>query len=441
MGPNSTKHETKDSGAGSLGEDLAMAGGFPRSQDVPTTRIEGAAEQTGSGTPSQRTALQTVGDLFGWTTSDQVEELKTKNWRLKTENHELVVRNHDLWADNQALKSQIERYIKVLESKEREYNIKLDEKRAQLEQKDVELAEMKKTLCMYDDCSESDITNMVEAINTKIQSFCRNVSGRLIKDASKPAEGSVDQKHASEEEAANLTRVIGIPLVNALNNSTPGKTKYAALFLQVAWRACIVATVTKILFSFSAPLTSTAEGQRIDMVLRSISGKVMNGEAQPAYGRWRHITHRYLQQVFPDEEQAIQVYGNEALGYCRTAGRLVMKNRCPDDYAFAATFDPKLKEIMADAVKILTVFQEKRITTNFEPFIPEKGARFSAENMEIGKQDKLFDNDRVVCITGLGLLYWGKRGRENTSGMPTKYIFKKVEVFTENNFNEMVAGI
>lgn len=164
-------------------------------------------------------------------------------------------------------------------------------------------------------------------------------------------------------------------------------------------------------------------------------------EVQPAYGRWRYITHRYLKQVFPYEEQAIQVYANEALGYCRTAGRLVMKTRCPNDQEFAISFEMKLKEIMADVVKLLTTIQEKWTTTNFEPYTPGNGTQFSAEIMEIGKQDNYFNNDRVVCITGLGLSYWSKNGRENTSGAPQKYVFKKVQVLTEGTLCEMIAGV
>ncbi|KIO22358.1 hypothetical protein M407DRAFT_119194 [Tulasnella calospora MUT 4182] len=60
--------------------------------------------------------------------------------------------------------------------------------------------------------------------------------------------------------------------------------------------------------------------------------------------------------------------------------------------------------------------------------------------MEVGKQDKSFDNDHVACITGVGLWYWGKKGRENTSGTPDKDIFKKVQVFTENNLHWIVGS-
>ncbi|KAG8922379.1 hypothetical protein FRC00_007506 [Tulasnella sp. 408] len=441
MDPTSTKDTAGDCDARIPGEDSAVAGDPPASQDVSAAGVQDANEQPGSDAPGQRTTFQSVGSFLGLTSSDPIGELKTKNRRLKNENHDLKVQNGELLANNQTLKNQIEQFIKIMESKEREYNVKLDEKRAQLEQREVELAEMKKTLCMYDDCSEAEITNTVDAINTKIQSFSRSVAGRWVKDASKPSDGAGDQTPATKEEAAYLSRIIGVNLVDALNGSAPGQTKYAALFLQVAWRACIVATVTKILSSFSAPLAGTAEGLQIDATLRRISDKIIDGEVQPAYGRWRYITHRYLKQVFPHEEQAIQFYANEALTYCRTAGRLVMKTRCPNDQVFATSFEMKLKEIMADAVKLLTTFQEKWTTTNFEPYTPGNGARFSAGVMEVGKQDKYFDNDRVVCTTGLGLLYWSKNSRENTSGPPQKYIFKKVQVFTENTLCEMIAGV
>ncbi|KIO22618.1 hypothetical protein M407DRAFT_27876 [Tulasnella calospora MUT 4182] len=452
----------------------------PPSQD----RVHATNEQPGSDTLGELILLQTVLKFFLTPSSDSAGELKLKYQKLKTENHDLKTENHnlktenhnikvenhnikvenhnlkvdshnlktdnhnlqiqngELRAKNQALNSQIGQLNRVLESKQGEHNIKLEEKRVQLEQKEVELADLKKTLSLYNDCSEADTTNMVETINTKVQSFSRNIAGRWIKDASKPSAGGGDQKPVTEEEAANLSSVIGVHLVNALRNSTPGQTKYASLFLQVAWRACIIATVTKILSSFSAPPADIedAERQRIDATLQSISGKVMDGETQPAYGRWRYITHRYLKQVFPDEKQVIQSYRKEALGYCRTAGRLVMKTRFPDDHEFDLSFETKLEEIMADAIKLLTTFQEKWTTTNFEPYTPKEGARFSAEDMEVGKQDKYFDNDHVACITGLGLWYWGKKGRENISGTPDKDIFKKVQVFTENNLHWIVGS-
>lgn len=100
----------------------------------------------------------------------------------------------------------------------------------------------------------------------------------------------------------------------------------------------------------------------------------------------------------------------------------------------------KLKEIMADAVKLLTTFQERWTTTNFEPYMPNRGDQFLADRMEVGNQDEHFDDDHVACIIGLGLLYSGKKAREKTSGDPVKYIFKKVQVFTENNHHKLIAS-
>ncbi|KIO27472.1 hypothetical protein M407DRAFT_190827 [Tulasnella calospora MUT 4182] len=441
------KNTVQYRGANTSGEDPAMVCDPPPSQDASAARVHGTNEQTDSAEQLKLECQKLKTENLNLKTENL--NLKTENHNLKigshnlhTDNHNLQVQNGELRAKNQALNSQIGQLNRVLESKQGDHNIKLEEKRFQLEQKEVELADMRKTLCMYDDCSEADITKMVETINTKIQNCSRNIAIRWIKEASKPSVGSGDQKPVTEEEAATLRSVIGVHLVDALQKSTPGQTKYAALFLQVAWRACIVATVTKILSSFSAPPADIeeAERRRIDATLQSISGKVMDGESQPAYGRWRYITHRYLKQVFPDEKQVIQSYKKEALGSCRMAGRLVMKTRFPDEHEFGLSLETKLEEIMADAVKLLTTFQEKWTTTNFEPYTPKEGAPFSAEDMEIGKQDKSLDNDHVACVTGVGLWYWGKKGRENTSGTPDKDIFKKVQVFTENNLHWIVGS-
>lgn len=306
-------------------------------------------------------------------------------------------------------------------------------------EKDAELAEMKKILCMYDDCSEVDIRNMVDDINKKIRGLARSVAVRWIKDASRMSEESVAAKLVTEEEVKTMRECIGDQLVNALEGARPGQSQCAPLFLQCAWQASIAFVATKILASFSARLAASPEGYHLDGALRSISAEVMKEEVQPAYGRWRFLTHRNLKGVGINEEQAIEAFANEALGYCRLAGRLIMKNRCPDDQAFANAFQLQMKEIMDETFKLLTNIQEKIMTTNYHTYRPPNGGPFSSETMDVDKQDRRYPNDIVVSTTGLGLLYSQKKGREISNQPPPMYVFKKPQVLTEKTLNEMIG--
>lgn len=140
------------------------------------------------------------------------------------------------------------------------------------------------------------------------------------------------------------------------------------------------------------------------------------------------------------EERAIQAYVDEALAHCRIVGKLAMKDRCPNDQAFTAAFRPQLRVIIEEAFKLLTTIQERMLTVNYEPYTPPNGDEFNPEFMDVDQEDKTFPNDHVVCTTGLGLFYWRKEGREATSKMSPKSVFKKAQVLTEGNLNYLVAS-
>lgn len=175
-----------------------------------------------------------------------------------------------LQRQNRDLESRVDHLAKTLSLKEKEH-------REELAEKEGELAELKRTLCMYDECSEVDIGNMVDGINTRIQSLARNLAVKWIKEASRASDGGEDVIIAGEAEVERLKGVIGVQLVNALNDASPRRTKFTTIFLQLAWQASIIAVVNKILSSFSVALASSAEGVAIEQALRAVSGAVRGG--------------------------------------------------------------------------------------------------------------------------------------------------------------------
>lgn len=112
-----------------------------------------------------------------------------------------------------------------------------------------------------------------------------------------------------------------------------------------------------------------------------------------------------------------------------------MKSHCPDDQAFEDAFKTQLHAIMDEAFGLSTIIQERRVTANYEPYMPPSGTPFQPESMVVETRDKTFPDDYVVCTTGLGLLYWKKEGRVRTSEPSLKHVFKEAQVFTERNLN------
>lgn len=139
-------------------------------------------------------------------------------------------------------------------------------------------------------------------------------------------------------------------------------------------------------------------------------------------------------------EVQVQAYIDEALGHCRTVGQLAMKDCCPNDRAFAGAFRPQLQVIMEEAFKLLTAIQARMITANYEPYIPSDGDEFHPESMVVAQQDNPFPNGRVVCTTGLGLLYWSEEGSEDASEMSPSSVFKEAQVLTEGILDDLVAS-
>ncbi|KAG8902707.1 hypothetical protein FRC01_009499, partial [Tulasnella sp. 417] len=342
--------------------------------------------------------------------------------------------------------AELQRKNEELELKETELRARLEEKDNQLQERETELNELKKTLsmydelkktlCMYDDCSETDLRRMVDSINTRIADVACTTAIHWLRDVSKTSENTRHSGKVSEAEMGDIERLIGIQVVNLLSDGG----EVAAMLLPLAWQASIIATVAKILSSFSAPLAISREWQAGDVLLRKIADDVMMGEVQPAYGRWRLITHQYLRRILSTQERtAVQAYVRETLAHCRVVGQLVMKSHCPNEKTFEDAFQAQLHSIMEEALGLSTILQERRITANYEPFVPPTGAPFQPESMVVETRDKIFANDHVVCTTGLGLLYWKKEGRERTSERSPKHVFKEAQVFTERNLNNAFA--
>ncbi|KIO27485.1 hypothetical protein M407DRAFT_232745 [Tulasnella calospora MUT 4182] len=344
----------------------------------------------------------------------------------------------ELQSKHQELEDQVKRMREAHWLKEKELRERLGEKERRLNERETELEELKNTLCMYDDCSEADIMKAADNINTKIQDLTCNTAIPWLKAVSGTSNSAGNGGEVGDVEMDDIKGLIGIPLVKALMSA--GR-QVATTLLPLAWQACMLATVAKIISSFSASLASSGKEQTGDAVLRTIANEVMMGEAQPAYGRWRLITHKYLGQSLASQKQsAVQAYVSEALARCRIVGRLVMKSQCPDDQAFENAFQTQLRAIMEEAFELSTAIQERMITANYEPYMPRSGDSFQSEFMAVEKGDEIFPDDHVVCTTGIGLLYWKKEGRENTSRLSPKLVFKAAQVFTEGNLMELVAS-
>ncbi|KAG9009247.1 hypothetical protein FRB90_008491 [Tulasnella sp. 427] len=336
------------------------------------------------------------------------------------------------------LEKQVAHLHKVFSSRENDYRQALAEKDSQLSEKDAELGELKRTLCMYDECSEVDLKSMVDGINTRIQSLARNLAVKWVK-ASKSS-GEDHKAVLPEMKLDDLKEVIGVQLVDALKNGSVEHTRYMAVFLSYAWQASIVSVVHDILGSFSVSLATSAEGFHFDDALQRLSRAVSQGEMQPAYGRWRLVTHKYLKQVMQDEGPGIQYYTDRAINLCQTATLLALKSRCPDTETFKAAFLDQTREIVQETSKLLTTIQERMVTTNYRPYLFKNGRTFRPEKMALGKQDTPFQNDSVVCTVALGMLHSRKRARENSEEEPPFFMFSKPQVFTEGNLNDLIAG-
>ncbi|KAG8929075.1 hypothetical protein FRC01_004907 [Tulasnella sp. 417] len=309
--------------------------------------------------------------------------LKRRNRELESEVEQLTKALRSKEKENRALQSQLEDLTGTLILTENEHREELDEK--------------------------GDRAGRAE--EDPLFSLARNVAVRWVKDAFKaPYEGE-NKTPASDAHVEHLGEVIGVQLVNALNSPSLKQTQFAPLLLQLAWQASIVAVVKRILSCFSASLAASKEKFQIENALRAVATAVKGGEVQPAYGRWRLVTHHYLRQVVRGEDVAIRIYVKEALGLCHTATRLAMKNRCPDDESFTNALEPQMKEIVEEAFKLLTAIQEKMVTANYEPYTRENRRSFRSDRMTLGKQDSEYPDDHVVCSTGLGMVYSRKKGR------------------------------
>ncbi|KAG8987171.1 hypothetical protein FRB90_003563, partial [Tulasnella sp. 427] len=213
-----------------------------------------------------------------------------------------------------------------------------------------ELRELKTTLCMYDECSAADIAKSLKGINSRIQDLAQNTAKRWLGSPPKPPR-SVKLPNKSKIEA--FKRIVGPELVDALASSPDGSNKTICdVLLPLAWQASIVVVVFKILYAFCAVLPGSEEGAVLNSFLHKLSGVIKSGEAQPAYGRWRSITHRYLRGYGRKEENAIQEYVHEALTTCHTAARIAMHQRAPDDQVISITFKPQVQEIVEEAVEV-----------------------------------------------------------------------------------------
>ncbi|KAG8929280.1 hypothetical protein FRC00_001497 [Tulasnella sp. 408] len=339
----------------------------------------------------------------------------------------------DLQVKNQQLEAQVERML----WKEKDLRETLKEKSRRLQERESELEELKMTLCMYNDCSEAEIQSRADSINDKIQELACNTAIPWIDAISMTSDSAGDGGEVTEAEMNNIRGFIGIQLVNALSVGNGSATT----LLPLAWQASILDTVAKVISCFSASLAVSSEERAGDAVLRRVAKEVMIGESQPAYGRWRLITHKYLGRTLPSLEQsAVQVYVNEALANCLVVGRLAMKSQCPNGQAFEDAFQDPLRSIMEEAFRLSATIQEKMITANYGPYLPRIGAPFDPESMVVEKGDKVSANDHVVCTTGIGLLCRKKEGRDSTSSLSPEYFFKPAQVFTEASLNNLIAG-
>ncbi|KAG8996765.1 hypothetical protein FRB90_012639 [Tulasnella sp. 427] len=310
---------------------------------------------------------------------------------------------------------------------------------AKLAEKERELEEMKKTLCMYDDCSEVDIASMMSGINTRIHSLARNTAQRWLRGSNKLPEETRDTRpFLTEVEMETCRGIIGAGLVRALGSPSPGQSRCVLVLLPLGWQAAMVKVVAKILSSFVAGIAASEEGRTFDKALQKVSDQVRKGEIQPAFGRWRFVTHQYTKQLF-NQESSLQHYVQEALGLCRLVARLALKSNCPDDKAFLGAFHSHLTEVVEETFKLQAHIQEKMLTANYEPCLAVGGTAFGAEAMELDKGERTVPGDVVICTVRLGLISTRKREREN-SGVILQDILLKPRVLTEYNLQDIMAA-
>lgn len=373
-----------------------------------------------------------VGNLYN-RNNELKSEMNEMRKRLDRRNREIAQLRESLSYREREL-GEMNEMRKRSDRKDRE----IAQLRQSLSDRERELGEMKKTLCMYDDCSEVDIADTMNGINTRIQSLSRNAAQRWCRGISKGQGGGEDNKFLNETEMETLRRIVGPQLANALGSHPPERNPCVVVLLQLAWQASTVAVVEKILASFVAGLATWSEGLALDTQLKTLSGHVKEGEIQPAYGRWRYVTHQYLKRHIA-HDQAVQYYVQEALHHCRLAARLALRNSCPDDQTFINTFQAQLTAIMDDAFKLQGSIQEKMLTANYDPYLPANGTPFREDFMEVDKADEVFPEDTVVCTTRLGVTLSRKKGRENSWDVE-KEVFLKAQVLTEGNLADILTS-
>lgn len=184
----------------------------------------------------------------------------------------------DETAEPQSKYWQLEDQIKAQSLKEAELLARLDENKRKLKERETELEELKKTLCMYDDFSEADIQRTVNSINTKVQDLARNTAISWLDTVSSVSGSVEDGGEVNEVEIVDIKGLIGNQLVDALSGGSD--SKFADALLQAAWQASILATVAKIISSFSASLTTFDEWQVGHEILKTIADEVMMGGKQ-----------------------------------------------------------------------------------------------------------------------------------------------------------------
>ncbi|KAG8903491.1 hypothetical protein FRC01_009182 [Tulasnella sp. 417] len=97
-----------------------------------------------------------------------------------------------------------------------------------------------------------------------------------------------------------------------------------------------------------------------------------------------------------------------------------------------------MTEIMEEAFKLRTNIQEKKVTANYDAYLPLNGTPFQSDLMEVAKEDEEHSDDTVVCTTRLGMICFRKRGRENASDL-TKEVALKPQVLTDQNLGDIIS--
>lgn len=168
---------------------------------------------------------------------------------------------------NRELKQDVFQLQQIVTGKDKEIAQAL----ARLAERESELEEMKKTLCMYEDFSAVEIAGTLSGINSRIQNLAQNTAQRWMRDPSKAPGG---ERPPSDPELEGCRRVIGAQLVDAFRSPTLESNGSASILLPLAWQASIVAVVAKILSAFAAGLPTLPDGMSLDTVLQTISGTI-----------------------------------------------------------------------------------------------------------------------------------------------------------------------